>query len=155
MLLNFSDWGSFDTATAPQIWRSPKIQFQYKNQEDLPAKVTREKFIFLPRCWAGQNSSCQGGPVAKHLPTKVPRYFLPRSLAASLGSKTGHKLAYSLHSEREVLVYCLLKLLGASNACLNPFLYGYLNENFRQEYRGVKKQFYKVPRLHTVPTVHM
>ena len=60
---------------------------------------------------------------------------------------TLYKLAYSLHSEREVLVYCLLKLLGASNACLNPFLYGYLNENFRQEYRGVKKQWCQVPRL--------
>ena len=56
-------------------------------------------------------------------------------------------LAYSLHREREVLVYCLLKLLGASNACLNPFLYGYLNENFRQEYRGVKKQCCQIPRL--------
>ena len=60
-----------------------------------------------------------------------------------------YKLAYSFHREREVLVYCLLKLLGASNACLNPILYGYLNENFRQEYRGVKKQFCQVPRLHS------
>ena len=64
---------------------------------------------------------------------------------------TLYKLAYSLHSEREVLVYCLLKLLGASNACLNPFLYGYLNENFRQEYRGVKKQWCQVPRLVSLP----
>ena len=61
-----------------------------------------------------------------------------------------NKHAYSLYREREVLVYCLLKLLGASNACLNPILYGYLNENFRQEYRGVKKQFCQVLRLHIV-----
>ena len=37
----------------------------------------------------------------------------------------------------EELVYGLLHLLGTANACFNPILYGYLNENFRNEYKNI------------------
>ncbi len=39
--------------------------------------------------------------------------------------------------KREELVYGLLSLLGASNACINPILYGYFNQNFRGEYKHI------------------
>jgi len=38
------------------------------------------------------------------------------------------------------LTYGLLHLLGSANACLNPFLYGYLNENFRREYKTIYRK---------------
>ena len=37
------------------------------------------------------------------------------------------------------MVYGLMHLLGATNSIANPILYGYMNENFRNEYR----KFYK------------
>lgn len=40
---------------------------------------------------------------------------------------------------REELIFGLLNLLGATNACVNPILYGYFNENFRNEYRDIYK----------------
>ena len=40
-----------------------------------------------------QNSYYQGGTVAKVLNAKVPRFLFPRSLAGSLGSKTGLEAA--------------------------------------------------------------
>ena len=40
-----------------------------------------------------QNSYYQGGTVAKVLNAKVPRFLFPRSLAGSLGSKTGRRQA--------------------------------------------------------------
>ena len=46
----------------------------------------------------------------------------------------------------ETVIYSLLQLCGLCNACINPVLYGYLNENFRKEYkniyRWVRSQFY-------------
>jgi hypothetical protein len=40
----------------------------------------------------------------------------------------------------EELVYGLLHLLGTANACFNPILYGYLNENFRNEYKSIYRR---------------
>lgn len=40
----------------------------------------------------------------------------------------------------EEVVYGLLHLLGTANACFNPILYGYLNENFRNEYKSIYKR---------------
>ena len=37
----------------------------------------------------------------------------------------------------EAAVYAVLHLLGLANACINPILYGYLNETFRKEYRTI------------------
>ncbi len=34
-------------------------------------------------------------------------------------------------------IYAVMHLFGLSNACVNPILYGYLNENFRKEYRSI------------------
>ena len=39
-------------------------------------------------------------------------------------------------------VYGVMHLLGAANAIANPILYGYMNENFRSEY---KKFYRKMP----------
>ena len=38
---------------------------------------------------------------------------------------------------KEVVIYAFLHLCGLANAIVNPFLYGYLNENFRKEYRNI------------------
>ena len=40
------------------------------------------------------------------------------------------------------MVYGLCTIMGLCNACTNPILYGYLNENFRREYRNL---FRKLP----------
>jgi len=37
----------------------------------------------------------------------------------------------------EALIFAALHLCGIANACMNPILYGYLNENFRKEYRNI------------------
>ncbi len=37
----------------------------------------------------------------------------------------------------EAAVYAGLNLLGAANACTNPVLYAYFNDNFREEYRNL------------------
>ncbi len=38
---------------------------------------------------------------------------------------------------KEASMYGAFHLVGLSNTCINPFLYGYLNENFRKEYKNV------------------
>ncbi len=35
------------------------------------------------------------------------------------------------------MVYGICNILGLSNACTNPVLYGYFNENFRKEYKSI------------------
>jgi len=40
-------------------------------------------------------------------------------------------------SGNEAVVYAVLHLFGLCNAITNPILYGYLNENFRKEYKGI------------------
>jgi len=35
------------------------------------------------------------------------------------------------------LVYGICHIMGLGNACINPFLYGFLNENFRKEYQHI------------------
>ena len=37
----------------------------------------------------------------------------------------------------ETVIYALLHLFGLCNALTNPILYGYLNENFRKEYKSI------------------
>ncbi len=37
----------------------------------------------------------------------------------------------------ETVVYAVLHLFGLCNALTNPILYGYLNENFRKEYKSI------------------
>ena len=37
----------------------------------------------------------------------------------------------------ETVVYAVLHLFGLCNALTNPILYGYLNENFRKEYKNI------------------
>ena len=37
----------------------------------------------------------------------------------------------------ETVIYAVLHLFGMCNALTNPILYGYLNENFRKEYRNI------------------
>ena len=43
----------------------------------------------------------------------------------------------SLILGNETVIYALLHLFGLCNALTNPILYGYLNENFRKEYKSV------------------
>ena len=38
---------------------------------------------------------------------------------------------------KETVIYALLHLFGLCNALANPILYGYLNENFRKEYKNI------------------
>lgn len=38
------------------------------------------------------------------------------------------------------MVYGLCTIMGLGNACINPILYGYLNENFRREYKNIFNQ---------------
>jgi hypothetical protein len=40
------------------------------------------------------------------------------------------------------LVYGVCTIMGLANACINPVLYGYLNENFRIEYKSL---FNRIP----------
>ena len=40
------------------------------------------------------------------------------------------------------LVFGLCTIMGLANACINPVLYGYLNESFREEYKNL---FSKLP----------
>ena len=35
------------------------------------------------------------------------------------------------------VIYAVCTLMGLGNACINPVLYGYFNENFRQEYKSL------------------
>jgi hypothetical protein len=39
-----------------------------------------------------------------------------------------------------IIPYSVLHLFGAANAVINPFLYGYLNETFRNEYKNLYRQ---------------
>ena len=41
---------------------------------------------------------------------------------------------------QDTLVYGLANILGLGNACVNPVLYGYLNENFRKEYKSIYRK---------------
>ena len=41
---------------------------------------------------------------------------------------------------KETVIYALLHLFGLCNALANPILYGYLNENFRKEYKNIYRQ---------------
>jgi len=36
--------------------------------------------------------------------------------------------------EKMLIIYAVAHLIGMSSACINPFLYGWLNENFRSEF---------------------
>ena len=40
-------------------------------------------------------------------------------------------------SGNETVIYAVLHLFGLCNALTNPILYGYLNENFRKEYKSI------------------
>ena len=46
-------------------------------------------------------------------------------------------LVLPLITGREVMIYAVFHLCGLANAIMNPFLYGYLNENFRKEYKNI------------------
>ena len=45
------------------------------------------------------------------------------------------------HTELMLCVFVGCHLLGMSSACLNPILYGYLNESFRQEFSQIFNGF--------------
>ena len=49
-----------------------------------------------------------------------------------------HDGTNDFHSSQ--IVYGLLQLLGTANACSNPILYGYLNENFFNEYKNIYRR---------------
>ena len=53
-------------------------------------------------------------------------------------SQSGYKVLGMTGNEE--VVYGLLHLLGTANACFNPILYGYLNENFRNEYKSIYRR---------------
>eukprot|EP00095_Tigriopus_kingsejongensis_P000260 snap_masked-scaffold272_size230267-processed-gene-1.9 protein:Tk00260 transcript:snap_masked-scaffold272_size230267-processed-gene-1.9-mRNA-1 annotation:"retinal rod rhodopsin-sensitive cgmp 3 -cyclic phosphodiesterase subunit delta isoform x2" len=52
-------------------------------------------------------------------------------------SEFGPAQLHPLLGGREELTFGILNLLGATNACVNPLLYGYFNENFRNEYKYI------------------
>ena len=41
---------------------------------------------------------------------------------------------------QDTLVYGLANIFGLGNACINPVLYGFLNENFRKEYKSIYRK---------------
>lgn len=43
----------------------------------------------------------------------------------------------TLIAGHETVIYAILHLFGLCNALTNPILYGYLNENFRKEYKNI------------------
>ena len=43
----------------------------------------------------------------------------------------------ALIAGNETVIYAVLHLFGMCNALTNPILYGYLNENFRKEYKNI------------------
>lgn len=47
-------------------------------------------------------------------------------------------------SETELVIYAFCHMFAMSSACGNPFLYGYLNENFRKEFKEI---FWFVPSI--------
>jgi hypothetical protein len=50
----------------------------------------------------------------------------------------------------------LLHLLGTANACFNPILYGYLNENFRNEYKSIYSRMpWYSHSIHAIESVHV
>ena len=51
-----------------------------------------------------------------------------------------HPTYFQGHTELMLCVFISCHLLGMSSACLNPILYGYLNEAFRQEFYKLIKQ---------------
>ncbi len=53
----------------------------------------------------------------------------------------------------ETVIYALLHLCGLSNACINPVLYGYLNENFRKEYKNIYRWEYRSRTVSTAAGV--
>ena len=56
-------------------------------------------------------------------------------------------LKSSIH---EILVYGIANLCGLATSCINPVLYGYLNESFRKEYKNLLR---KLPWYQAEPTV--
>ncbi|TRY73362.1 hypothetical protein TCAL_06016 [Tigriopus californicus] len=56
----------------------------------------------------------------------------------------------------ETVIYSLLHLFGLCNACINPILYGYLNENFRKEYKKIYRQMpWYSTSSHHQPAFHL
>lgn len=56
---------------------------------------------------------------------------------------------------KEVVIYAFLHLCGLANAIVNPFLYGYLNENFRKEYRNIFRRMPWFSASSDVQQVHL
>ena len=48
----------------------------------------------------------------------------------------------ALITGHETVIYAILHLFGLCNALTNPILYGYLNENFRKEYKNIYRLVY-------------
>eukprot|EP00095_Tigriopus_kingsejongensis_P003900 maker-scaffold296_size217904-snap-gene-1.18 protein:Tk03900 transcript:maker-scaffold296_size217904-snap-gene-1.18-mRNA-1 annotation:"NPYLR8" len=56
----------------------------------------------------------------------------------------------------ETVIYSLFHLFGLCNACINPILYGYLNENFRKEYKKIYRQMpWYSTSSHHQPAFHL
>ena len=67
--------------------------------------------------------------------------WLPYLLFSFLAELLPSQMTEQLKESQEVL-YGFFKLLGATNAIVNPILYGYLNGNFRTVY---KEYYQKLP----------
>lgn len=50
---------------------------------------------------------------------------------------TDISMSKSSTSTIEVMKYAVCHMIGMSSACSNPLLYGYLNDNFRKEFKEI------------------
>ena len=67
--------------------------------------------------------------------------WMPYLLFSFMAELLPEQMKYQFEAAQEIM-YGFLKLLGATNALVNPILYGYLNGNFRTVY---KDYYQKLP----------
>jgi hypothetical protein len=65
--------------------------------------------------------------------------WLPLNVV-TLISEYNPDLLINIIGQYHEIIYGILHLFGAANAVTNPILYGYLNENFRNEYKSLYRK---------------
>ena len=58
-------------------------------------------------------------------------------------------LGYPNHN----IIFGLMRLLGGTNSIANPILYGYMNENFKKEYKTFYRKIFGIPKFRTMKNV--
>ena len=62
-------------------------------------------------------------------------------------------LKEALGNPNHNIIFGLMLLLGGTNSIANPILYGYMNENFKKEYKNFYGKIFWIPKFRTMKNV--